>query len=381
MTIEGGQSGQNLLIQMLRGFAALLVVIGHAIHETLVMGPALGRAPLDGSLVHWGLGVDVFFVISGFIMVYSSQQLFQRPGAWRVFLRRRIIRIVPLYWLLTSLLLAGALVAPGLLNVPIAGWQHVLASYLFIPSLRTAEEIRPVMALGWTLNLEMFFYLLFAAVLVLPLRRAVLLLAAVLAALATYGFVMAPQQVQLAFWTQSIILEFGFGCLLALAYLRGLRLSLLPAVLVGLTGVIGLLRLPGLEGGALPEALRWGLPALAIVAAAALYDGQAAQGRSSSRLLLAAAAFGNASYSLYLIHPFVLRPMRNLWLRLVGDGLPLASYVAVAAAASCLVAILLYLAVERPMLRWMQGRRRQKSSGAADAAASAFAQRSLRTTT
>ena len=174
-------------IQALRAIAALLVVFGHAAHEAEAIAARVGVPAIDPSFLYWGSGVDIFFVISGFIMVHTSAELFGRPGAWRIFLGRRIARIVPLYWLLTSLLLIGSLFVPQLLNVPIGDWQHILASYLFIPSLRGGSEIRPVMALGWTLNFEMFFYLLFAGAMFLPLRRGMAALAVTLLGLALIG--------------------------------------------------------------------------------------------------------------------------------------------------------------------------------------------------
>jgi exopolysaccharide production protein ExoZ len=380
MTGKADEARQNQAIQVLRGLAALLVVVGHAIHETQVMGNALGRAPIDGSLVRWSTGVDIFFVISGFIMVYSSTQLFQRPGGWRSFLWRRFVRIVPLYWLLTTLLLLGAFVAPRLLNVPIDDWRHVLASYLFIPSLRAPGEIRPVMALGWTLNLEMFFYALFACTLALPMRRAVLVLTAFLALLAGIGLAVEPTQVQLAFWTQSIILEFAFGCLLALAYLRGLRIGATPALLLASAGLAGLVQWPVPVEWQLPDALRWGIPALMIVAAAALHPGAGSKGNVSSRLPNLAVLLGNVSYSLYLVHPFVLRPLRNLWTQLIGNALPLTAYVAAATIAACLAALLLYRYVEQPLLRAMRGRRADQAARP-EVMSELPAQHSLRTTT
>lgn len=341
---------QNSNIQALRAVAALLVVIGHSAHETQSIAAAVGRPAVDLSFANWGFGVDIFFVISGFIMVYTSADLFGRPGAWRLFLTRRIIRIVPLYWLLTTALLAGALIAPGLLNVPIGDWRHVLASYLFIPSLRIPGEIRPVMALGWTLNMEMFFYALFAGALLLPFRYGMIALSAAIGAFAAIGLVYRPEQVQLAFWTQSIILEFLFGCLLAVAYLKGARLAPPVAVALALFGLAGMFKTAGEP--ALPEALRWGVPALLVVAGAALCAG------STWRPMLWLAIVGDASYSLYLVHPFVLRPFRSLWTHLIGGALPLGLYIVVAGLVATLASLLVYRWIERPTLRWAQARSR-----------------------
>lgn len=337
---------QNANIQALRALAAVLVVVGHALKETETIATIVGRPAPNLSFIYWGFGVDIFFVISGFIMVYTSVDLFGRPGAWRVFLTRRVTRIVPLYWLLTTVLLVGGMVAPRLLNVPIDDWRHVLASYAFIPSERVPGEIRPVMALGWTLNMEMFFYVLFAACLALPFRAGMMALTVAIGGFALAGFLFRPEQIQLAFWTQSVVLEFLMGALLAVAYLKGARLTPAAALACAALGIVGMIKYPGLDAPMdAPNALRWGLPALLIVAAAALTKS------STSRLMLWGAVVGNASYSLYLIHPFVLRPMRNIWAQTVGASLPPAAYVVFATILSTAVALLVYRWVERPMLR------------------------------
>jgi exopolysaccharide production protein ExoZ len=342
-------SSQIEAIQALRAIAALLVVFGHAAHETEAIGARVGLPAIDPSFLRWGIGVDIFFVISGFIMVHTSADLFGRPGAWRVFLTRRITRIVPLYWLLTSVLLLGGLVAPRLLNVPIGDWQHILASYLFIPSLRGGDETRPVMALGWTLNLEMLFYVLFAGAMLLPLRRGMIALTLVIGSLALAGSLLQPTQVQLAFWTQQIILEFLFGCLLALLHRQGVTLSAPTALFLVVLGFAGMFKGYGFDAGetTLP-ALRWGIPAVMIVGGAALYRG------APPRLVLLLTGLGNASYSLYLFHPFALRPLREIWVKLVGGSLPLEIYIVVAIAVAALASTLLYRWVERPMGRWLR---------------------------
>jgi exopolysaccharide production protein ExoZ len=89
-------------IQILRAIAACLVVFGHALHETAEIAVHSGRPPLRLDVIDWGFGVDIFFVISGFIMIYTTAELFAQPGASRTFLMRRIVRIVPLYWLMTA---------------------------------------------------------------------------------------------------------------------------------------------------------------------------------------------------------------------------------------------------------------------------------------
>src|SRR5581483_3227425 len=129
-------------IQILRALAASLVLFGHCLHESEYVAARTTQAPLTASFIDWGIGVDIFFVVSGFIMVYTTADLFGRPGAPRVFLTRRIIRIVPLYWLITTALILVYLAAPRLLNVPIEGLRSIVTSYLFIPDVRANGEMR-----------------------------------------------------------------------------------------------------------------------------------------------------------------------------------------------------------------------------------------------
>jgi exopolysaccharide production protein ExoZ len=109
-----------------------------------------------------GAGVDIFFVISGFVMIISSQSLLTRSDGWKQFGLRRIVRIVPLYWSLLTLKLVTLLLVPSVLRVThIAPWA-IIGSYLFVPSFNHDGDIAPILFVGWTLNFEMFFYLLLA---------------------------------------------------------------------------------------------------------------------------------------------------------------------------------------------------------------------------
>ncbi|MFC6048351.1 acyltransferase family protein, partial [Methylobacterium hispanicum] len=95
-------------IQVLRGAAALMVVLHHLRHELAALGlgaDALAQLPL------WA-GVDVFFAISGFIIVHATGPAYEGPGGRRRFLAHRVARVVPLYWLVTLAYLAVALVLP-----------------------------------------------------------------------------------------------------------------------------------------------------------------------------------------------------------------------------------------------------------------------------
>lgn len=132
-------AAKNILVnlQICRGVAALLVVIGHSLHDYDAIAARAGL-PADGAIFNWGCGVDIFFVISGFIMVHVASDDFTKPHAGANFILKRIARIVPLYWSMTTLVIVGGIIAPRLLNEPIGGVWHAVASYLFIPDKRAA---------------------------------------------------------------------------------------------------------------------------------------------------------------------------------------------------------------------------------------------------
>ena len=189
-------------IQYLRGFAAMMVVLFHALHETAGLG-------LGSATVHiLEAGVDIFFVISGFIMYYTTR----RGMGTLEFYRHRIIRIVPLYWLITSFVVVLMLVAPRLLQSSKFDLAHVLASYAFIPWPHPIHPgvMEPALAPGWTLNFEMAFYLLFGLSLLIPRRVVGLtIMMLVLVAVAASRALGPPEQSAWSFYASGLVLEFG----------------------------------------------------------------------------------------------------------------------------------------------------------------------------
>ncbi len=351
-------------VQLARAYAALIVVIGHTLHDLEAFGP--GGNGLDAQPINWGAGVDVFFVISGFIMVLVAGDDFGRPGAsWRFF-SRRVARVAPLYWLATTVLVLGALAMPSWLNAPLGGWRHVLASYAFIPDLRPGLTIaRPVLALGWTLNFEMLFYVVFALALFLPFRLGVAAVAGVFVLAAGFHFAFAPSDPRLAFWTDPVALEFVFGVLIGVAFRNGVRLAALPALAMTLAGLaLATIDVTALANGpALPSVVRFGLPAALAISGVALGP-QLARGRSVGW----GVALGDASYALYLSHPFVIRPLRKIWQALsAGDG---GVAFAVIASVLCVgAALAIHRWLEKPMTRALVSRLRDAPTPAVAAPA------------
>src|SRR3569833_1234402 len=227
-------------LQMLRFFAAFAVLLEHVMHEALSFGIAPDSLISRLEPVDFGVGVDVFFVISGFIMLHISADKFGRPGAASDFLLRRIVRLVPLYWLFTLAMLAAMLLVPGQLAHTRLDPAHILASFGFIPWRDSTGLAHPILGLGWTLNYEMYFYAVFALMLLVPLRAGGWTIAGLFVALALAHLAVPASQVQAYFWTDPIILEFLFGIGLALLLRRGVVLPGWMAPVLVVLGFVGL---------------------------------------------------------------------------------------------------------------------------------------------
>ncbi|HEV2577467.1 MAG TPA: acyltransferase [Acidobacteriaceae bacterium] len=287
-------------VQSLRAVAALLVVAGHSTDFLLSQN---GWVPGSLSWLHGPAGVDIFFVISGFVMMISSQRLITRAHPSRLFLWRRIIRIVPLYWLLTLARVVIVSIKPSLSLHAHSGPWNIVSSFLFIPSRASYGEIRPVISVGWTLNFEMFFYLVFAVSLAYGRRMMRVLVPAMLVVSIVGVFRMEawPAWTALA---DPIVLEFLAGVGLAVLTMRSLKHSKMPlskvAAVAGLVaGFAGLfLLVPG--AGPIFRPATWGISALLIVSAVVSLEPVLAKKLPPWLLLL-----GDASYSIYLVQTFI----------------------------------------------------------------------------
>lgn len=329
-------------LQLIRLLAAMLVLVGHARDKV-----AAGIDTLGGAANFYAGGVDVFFVLSGFIMFVISREDAGRPGGWLRFLRKRLTRVVPPYWFFTTLMLAVVVAAPGLVsNAALEPW-HALGSYLFIPVDNSQGEAFPLLALGWTLNHEVFFYVLFALGLLFARPVGVWVTAVLVASCGLVGWLAAPMHAPASFWLNPIVFEFLLGMALGGLHERGFRLSAGPAAVLALLGLAGLwMASTGFHGGVLvPERALWmGLPALCLVAAGALVGLQPAPGR----WMRAGVLGGDASYALYLSHPFTLALCAWVFRSL---GWPLGWATLLLACAACLlVAVAFHLWLEKPLV-------------------------------
>ncbi|MCU0818528.1 MAG: acyltransferase [Beijerinckiaceae bacterium] len=348
------------VLQVLRAVAALTVVFGHAQHDALISAMRAGQEFARNHALPWGAGVDLFFVISGFIMVHASERLFGREGAAKEFALRRLIRIVPLYWLLATAYLILASQFGREANRPDFSAGELIASYVFWPlDLFRDGHPRPFYTLGWTLNYEMFFYALFASALFLPREKAVLAVTAALLALVSLGALVPGLPTPISFWSKPIVLEFVAGMGIALAHRRGIRLPR-PTQLAMLVTAFVILFADPMGASVKPEnwitpndgvrLFCWGLPAALLMAAFMLSP--AADQRAEGPLARFWVHLGDASYALYLIHPFVIVSLRKVW---VATGAHQAfgfwPMVALTLVLSIAAALLAYRLIEKPVTR------------------------------
>lgn len=342
-------------IQLLRAVAVLLVAAFHLEVYLVWLSPYGERwlRPFAYS------GVDLFFVISGFINYYVR---FGHDGSRRYplrFLLKRAIRIFPNYWLFLTLTLPLVLYA-GMHPMPEA--VRYAESYLLFYPLRLVEHI---LLPGWTLNYEWLFYLAFAALLLFPRALWWIVGGYALANIAAQN-VMQHWAVS-RFWEFALapyFLQFIAGMAVAEAAHRRIMPCPRAAIFIGL----GFFALAWwMQVAIYPETfanpfhrdLRATLYLLAYTPV--LYGlvalEQAGRYRCDNRLLL---HLGDASFTLYLLFMPYFYACYLLWKHLIGDYGPLwlATFVFAPLVTLSYLAVgsLHYRFVERPMIRWLKHR-------------------------
>jgi exopolysaccharide production protein ExoZ len=350
MTAAPGHERESLLsLQVLRALAALGVTLDHIVGYEFTrqygLPDALPRFSIGAA------GVDLFFVISGFVMVYSSERFYRRPRAPQEFFLRRLARIVPLYWTTTSIILVYLLIQYRDLARANFTLESVAASYLFIPWPQIDGYMAPVHGVGWTLNYEMFFYACFCFALLFSRRTGVVLLSVALLAFVGVNRLW-PMPLPVGYWAAPVILEFVFGMLIALGLRAGLRA---PSPLAAGIVVLGILALAATHHwgmGNLSRVVAWGVPCAAIVGALALAESTAKPGPVWRTLSL----LGDASYSLYLLHPLAITLPRRLFPHFVNPATSPWLYAALLVAMAVTAAVFCHLLFERPITRLLQRR-------------------------
>ncbi|MCL2590347.1 MAG: acyltransferase [Betaproteobacteria bacterium] len=278
-------------IQMMRGIAALSVVFMHI-----------------GMVENGAFGVDLFFCISGFIMMHVTEK------SGYQFLQKRAIRIIPLYWLTTIVISALVLIKPDFFKTLILTPEYFIKSLLFIPFYYTGvsgQSIRAINFVGWTLILEVFFYILFFISIKINHKYRHYIATGILVFLAIIGLTVKPENMSIRFYCMPIMLEFSLG-MFAYKFLtkpNTRKWGTSTAVVAIFAAILIWASLFAQKYFThFTEVQRFitaGLPSIAFF----LLLFKALEGRSVPRSLM---ILGNISYSLYLIHTFTVQGFSRL---------------------------------------------------------------------
>lgn len=327
-------NAEVLSIQYLRAVAAIAVVIMH-------IGEIFGHKFSFGAT-----GVDLFFVISGFIMWMVSRQ---REASATMFVKKRLLRIVPLYWLVTLFLATCATIRPNLfpLDNPIP--SHVLLSLFFIPHLSPAGTFdKPLISQAWTLNYEMFFYFLFALTLAGAKKYQFFALNALLLGSVLCGYLFDFSSSVGSVYTSPLLIEFLAGIYICHSWINNTVLSKHCAYAAIALGIIGIASVYLLQPQ-LPRIIKCGLPAIMIVFGVISLDSRNPVPKIRWLKLL-----GDASYAIYLVH-FLAWLVVSIVVAKLGWQLNQVTYV-VTVFTAIIAGVATHLLVEKPIAQFLSRR-------------------------
>jgi exopolysaccharide production protein ExoZ len=373
----GGMSHQQSMprtfnsVQYIRALAAIAVVIWH------------GLSQLDRSQPHlhyplWGaVAVDVFFVISGFVMWHM---IMLHPVSFLEYWRKRAARIFPFYWLMTSLVVIVMLLAPRLLSSSRFDAAHVIASYLFLPWPHPVlhGEFAPVIIPGWTLLYDVAFYAVLGFGLFVPLRWRAGAVIGAIALVALLPAFVTSSSFFFYFYTQPLILDFASGVLIGWVLWNGFRFPAWMAAAAVVTGLIAVMFIPSpshsvpMIGGysfMLSRTVNYLIPSFLIVAGGVFYDCNNPNAKKWGTV----ATIGDATYSIYLVHALVLPAVTRLWNEtgLQSDWRWNGVYLVIAVIASIAAGVVCNRWVEIPLFKYFDRITQRPVSQPAMAAAAA----------
>lgn len=352
-------------VQVLRAAAALAVTIAHTWVWVATACAQNGIPNPVPGMVTGAAGVDLFFVISGFIMVYTTRKDPPSFRSSRHFFLRRLSRIAPLYWIAMatfalSVLDVGSTMEKESIDIP-----TIIYSALFIFHQRPPPDnsIAPMLAQGWSLNYEMFFYLMFALVLLFPRRWSIPAFIAALLIMGRLGDILTIGNFRtlmhilnmsgtLAHYFVDYLWEFAFGVAVGFAYSNELRLPRSAAIACVVLGIALLwsstLYQPAIYTG---RSIHWGIPCAMILA------GAINLGRHLDDRWRAIVMIGDASYAQYLFHGMVMLWLFIHWPRIVNLLIKTVGpwgIVIYMTAMSVIVSVVVYVFIERPLLRTLR---------------------------
>ncbi|WP_158259869.1 acyltransferase family protein [Phyllobacterium phragmitis] len=338
-------------VQCARGLAAFMVAIFHMLP---IETKYVAQQVLPSFFSFGQIGVDIFFVISGFVMVLTTEQSHQSIGAIGEFIRRRATRIFPLYWFYLLLLLPIYFAAPQMINSAQGNQVDLVASFLLLPSNKL-----PLLNVGWSLVFELWFYIAFAAILLMPRKWLVPTLfgwAALIIANSLHVRSGASPTIDLVLSAYSLeFISGAIGCWLLPKVSLGTARAAIVAGFAALAGTLWFFA-AAIDVISVERCIALGASIALVLTGAAAWERHGGL-RSLSRLKWT----GDISYSVYLSHVLVLSVVGRTWLLLTdrAETGMLATFLFWSAAGILVIAagLFSYHLVERPLMGFFNTRK------------------------
>ena len=338
------------LIQVLRGIACILVAL---MHITLTFSETYHTSFLGDIFKFGGSGVDIFFVLSGFIITYSNKKYIGNRARIIQFLKKRVIRIFPIYWVIISVFLVLQLLLSSFYRTHFQlSAANILNTYLLLPNHNMVNGV------SWSLTNELFFYILFTLALVIPKKKYTLLLLwlyLLFLLLVPATFILCGDNSNrfagLLIFPMNI--EFLLGIIVVLFLERFPKNWCKPFLIAGIACFIiaaifynnGLF----LFNNGYDRVLMFGLPSFLIIFSLVKYE--VVNNIIINRLFI---KLGDASYSIYLLHLPLVAAFFKIAIKLPITNNFLLTLLSIALLAIiCFTGMLIYKKIEQPLIKWL----------------------------
>ncbi len=348
LTPDVNLQNNNLnLIQLLRGIASLLVVL---FHTTINANDILKKEFCLNFFAFGGAGVDIFFVLSGFIITYTSLKPLREGKQLFSFLRRRFVRIFPSYWLVITLFLMIQILLPAFYNTKYNfTLSNILSTYFLFPGHTMINGV------SWTLTYELFFYFLFSLVFIIPRKKIALVFSIIygliIILVTIFGYASEKENDWLGLLTFPMNTEFIMGILAAVLIPR-IPQNISAGLLIGgsilfLTSSILSDHNYILFPNAFNRVIFFGVPSFFIIIGIVKFE-LATKTKVHNFLLL----LGEASYSLYLLHlPIIFATIKIIARFNIQSNITLHCLLLFTLIIICWGSIFFYKYIEKPVIK------------------------------
>lgn len=344
------------LIQALRGIASLLVVL---FHTTANASEILKITFLSGFFNFGSAGVDVFFVLSGFIITYTSLGSINKSKKFSTFIYRRFIRIFPTYWFIISLFLLAQILLPSFYRTHFSfDIKNIFFTYLLLPGHAMVNGV------SWTLSYELFFYLIFCFAFIIRSKKiafaVAILYGFILILLPLLGYNYENENPWINLITFPMNVEFIMGVIAALIIVKLPQRFCLPFIVGGslifiIDGVFSNADYH-IFSNSFNRVVLFGIPAFFVITGLVKYE-------LNKKIIVPKMLLnlGEASYSLYLIHlPVIVAAFKILARLNIKNTLVTHLCITIIIVIICYACILFYQTVEKPILNKLNSLRKIK---------------------